>query len=355
MKKCINLLIRNNKFPFYKWENRKLEKLSGTILAGDVGGTNARLFQLKISQGILTPVKEESFKTSCFSSIFELFDKFFDEGIRDVQSICLGVAGPVTNGIVQGTNFSWVIDEKAIIKKTGINKVSVINDMEAHAFGLGLVEEKDFFEIKKGSEIPGNSCIISPGTGLGEAGLFWNDGQYIPFATEGGHCDFSPRDETDHALWQFLNKKFGHVSWERIVSGPGILHIYQFLSEYRNAKEPEWFRDKKSQLDPASLISYCALNKLYPLCEEVMELFVKFLAIEAAQISLKLKATGGVYMGGGILPRIKEIITPERFQENFVNSNRLNPLLDLIPVKIILDERTALKGAALVASIRLLK
>src|SRR5690606_33210966 len=346
MKNSIN---KNETPSLVHLENIKIKQIPGLILAPDIGGTQARLALFEVIHGVLSLLKEELFKTKDYSSFFNILKHFCSEEIPNISSLCLGIAGPVNEGRVQATNFSWVIDKSQIIKETKIQSVWIINDMEAHAYGLEIMAKDDFHELKKGSVIPGNAGIISPGTGLGEAGLFWNGKIHIPFATEGGHCDFSPRNEMDLEIWRFLHAKFGQVSWETIVSGPGIYNIYLFLIQYRNIREPDWFLKEISEGNPTVIISNCAKNQTYPVCTEVIDLFLRFLAIEAAQLALKFKATGGIYIGGGIILKIIDMVDKEKFQKEFVDSHRMSPLLDLIPVNIILNEKTAIYGAAVFA------
>lgn len=347
MKKSIRLQA---KWPYTFQKNSKFETQAGYILAADIGGTNARFALFNLHNKELKLLRESTYKTKDYPSLNSLLSKFGGEDFNKIKSLCIGVAGPVNKGKVKGTNFAWIIDENDIIEKTNIGSVSVINDLEATAYGIGLVATEDFISIKKGTSSPGNLAIISPGTGLGEAGLYWNGSFYQPFASEGGHCDFSPRNEMDLKLWRFLHEKYGHVSWERLISGSGIVNIYQFLKSSYRIEEPKWFQERLLNEDPAVLISNCAKEKTYAICIETIDLFVRFLAIEAAQLALKFKATGGIFIGGGILPKILEIVDKQKFQQEFVNSNRMNSLLELIEVKIIFNEQTAIYGAAYYAS-----
>ncbi|HUH45572.1 MAG TPA: glucokinase, partial [Arenibacter sp.] len=236
-----------------------------------------------------------------------------------------------------------------------IPSVSLINDMEANAYGLAALPEEDFDTLKYGPNIPGNAALISPGTGLGEAGLFWDGSHYHPFASEGGHCDFSPRNDSDVEIWQYFEQKYGHVSWERLISGPGIFDMYLLLRRVSGVKEPQWLKEKLAKEDPSAVISETALDGKDSICTEAMELFIRFLAIEAAHLALKFKATGGIYIGGGILPKIIKRINREIFYANFVQSGRMNSLLQMVPVKVILNEKTALLGAAYYAAMALEK
>ncbi|MFN4763154.1 glucokinase [Gillisia sp. Q332] len=337
----------NYKFPLAFPRQKDLKELSGHVLAADVGGTKTNLSLYQIDDGALQPIKQKSYSTKEHSSFQEIVKKFKNEDLPEIDSLCLGVAGPVNKGVVKGTNFPWIIDEKEIRRELGIRNVEMINDMEANAFGLGALEDSDFEEIRKGAEVAGNAVIISPGTGLGEAGLFWNGKAYHPFATEGGHSEFSPRNQFDADLWHFLHKKYGLVSWERIISGSGIYDIYQYLIHSKGIKEPTWFKERILHEDPAAVISAAAMEGNYPVCKETIDLFVRYLATEANQFALKTKATGGIFIGGGIVPKIIKTIDKEIFNQNFIKSDRMEHLLELMPVKAILNEKTATYGAAL--------
>lgn len=319
----------------------------GFILAGDIGGTKTNLSLYELNEGVLTPILEQTFLTNNFSSFRELYASFKNGDLPDINSICLGVAGPVLNGKVSGTNFSWAIDAQKLQKELEVNHVTVINDLEANAYGLAALEVKDFKLIKAGRGEPGNCAIIAPGTGLGEAGLFWDGKYYHPFATEGGHCDFSPRNELDIAMLRFLQKQFGMVSWERLLSGPGIYNIYKFLVDHNKIKEPQWFTKRLQKEDPAALISACAVEDKYAVCKDTMDLFTRYLAIEASQVALKFKATGGIYIGGGILPKIIRSFEMEVFTKNFLEIDRMRPLLETISVSVILNEHSPKYGTAL--------
>lgn len=341
------------RFPLAFLKKNDLKKIYGNVLAADVGGTKTNLSLYQVIDGTLKPLKQRSYITKDHSSFQEMVEKFKNGDLPEINSLCLGVAGPVTKGVVKGTNFPWIIDEKEIRRELGISNVAIINDMEANAFGLGALEGSDFEEIRKGTETQGNAVLISPGTGLGEAGLFWDGKAYHPFATEGGHSEFSPRNQFDADLWHFFREKYGLVSWERILSGPGIYDIYQFLVESRGIKEPAWFKERILNEDPAAAISAAAIEGNYPVCKETIDLFVRYLATEACQFALKTKATGGIFIGGGIVPKIIESIDKEIFNQNFIKSDRMEHLLDLMPVKAVLDEKTATYGAALYGAMML--
>ncbi|WP_081211631.1 glucokinase [Salegentibacter sediminis] len=337
-------------FPLSFQGKETFEQSEGVILAGDVGGTKTNLALFQFEKDSLKPIKQESFKTNEWTSFPELMSSFHSNELPAIDTICLGVAGPVIGGKVVGTNFAWELDEKDIARALKVKRVSIINDMEANAYGLSVLSKKNFAELKKGNWIRGNAAIISPGTGLGEVGLYWDGSHYHPFASEGGHSDFCQRSELDFNFWRFLHKKYGHVSWERIISGPGIVNIYEFLLKNKNISEPENLKDKIKEGDPAAVISQCAKEESFEICKETMELFIEYLATEAAQMALKFKALGGIFIGGGILPKIIDLVDKDVFLHHFVQSNRMNPLLEKIPVNVILNEESPLFGAAFCAA-----
>jgi glucokinase len=348
MKKTESLalpVIHEGQIPMAFLNTHKSHK-KGVVLAADVGGTKTYLALFQIKDGDLILLKEKSYPTKAHKSFVEIVQKFHSTKLPAIDVICLGVAGPITKERVHGTNFPWEIDSNTIRRELHVRSVSLINDMEANAYGLAALHEKDFETLKYGPDIPGNVALISPGTGLGEAGLFWDGSHYHPFATEGGHCDFSPRKDSDVEIWQYLQQKYGHVSWERLISGPGIYDMYLLLRRVSGEKEPQWLKEKMAKVDPSAVITETALEGKDGVCVETLELFIRFLAIESAQLALKFKATGGIYIGGGILPKIIKGMNREIFFSNFVQSGRMNSLLQMIPVKVILNERTALLGAA---------
>jgi glucokinase len=341
------------KIPFFRKDQIPLAFLnttipkSGLVLAADIGGTKTNLALFNITEGNLELINEESFKTKSYNSFIELFHDFRVEDDANIDAICLGVAGPVIEGIVQGTNFPWMIDRREISKKLNVKSVFVINDLEANAYGLTTLQEDDFETLITGEKLAGNAAILSPGTGLGEAALFWDGEKYHPFATEGGHCSFSPHNSLDLEIFNVMFQKYGDVSWERLLSGQGIIDIHDILRQLRNTSIPSWFKDKCITEDPAVLITKAALEKEDAVCLETLTLFLRYLAIEASQLSLKMKATGGIYIGGGIVPKIIKGIDKKVFTDNFVQSGRMVSLLKMIPVKIILNEKTPLFGAAI--------
>ena len=313
------------------------------ILAADIGATKSNLALIKFDDKKFVTIHEAHYKSADYNNIIELVDSFI-KNFPLPRAICLGVAGPVLNGHAKLSNLTWEIDRDDLSNHLGIKKIKLINDLEATAYGLAVLNEEDTISVHNGDNIAGNAAIIAPGTGLGEAGLYYDGNYYYPFATEGGHSDFAPRNKFDFELYTFLQNKFGHVSWERLICGPGIVNIYEFLRDEKKRDEPEWLKEKFENNDVAAVISTHVTES--EICKETMELFIKFLGYESASLVLKLNATGGLFIGGGIAPQIISLFSDNLFYSSFCNSGRLNYLLEKVPVKIILNNKTALLGAA---------
>ena len=329
---------------FKKSKESKASNKSSIVLAGDIGATKTNLALFQVEGDKVASLQEAQYKSKEFKNIIELTDTFI-KGLPLPDSICFGVAGPTLNGRAKLSNIMWEIDSDELSNHFGVKKVYLINDLEATAYGLAMLNEKDIAVIHTGDDAPvGNAAVIAPGTGLGEAGLYWDGNYYHPFATEGGHSDFAPRNEFDFELYTFLQKKFGHVSWERLVCGPGIVNIYHFLRDEKKREEPEWLKEKFKNGDAAAVISQQVMQS--EICKETMRLFIRYLAYESANLALKLKATGGLFIGGGIAPQIVSLFESSSFYSSFCQSGRLNYLLEKVPVKIILNPKTALLGAA---------
>lgn len=319
-----------------------------TILAGDVGGTKTNLAIYHAATAGLATLAEQRYPSDQFSSIIDILKEFLAANHQHpIHRICLGVAGPVLNGRVELTNIGWELDVADIRQQLHLEQVALINDLEATAYGLAALQPDDFITLHPGRENSnGNMAIIAPGTGLGEAGLYWNGRNHFPFPTEGGHTGFAPRTDADIALLRVLQQKYGMVSWERVVSGPAIFDIYEFLRDQLSYEEPEWLN--KALLhhdDDPAVISTAALNKAAPICVETMDFFVRYLAYESANLVLKLKATGGLFLGGGIPPKIAPLLQQESFYRHYLDSDRMQHLLETVPIRIIQNDKTALIGA----------
>ncbi len=316
-----------------------------TILAGDVGGTKTNMALYRVSKDGIKMLREGRYVSQEYTSLKDIIVQF--TGKEAANRICIAVAGPVTDGKVKLTNLSWELDSKTLSKELKI-PVTFINDLEANAWGLAGLQNTDLATIHASDKkTEGNIAIVAPGTGLGEAGLYYDGKTYHPFATEGGHSDFSPRTEQDIDLFRFLQKEHkGHVSWERVLSGPGIHAIYTFLTTVEKKPIPEWLALQLKDGDPTVDISNAAIHQQEPVCLEAMHLFVRYLAMEAASLCLKLKATGGCYLGGGIPPKILSLLQTGEWYKHFLDMGRMQPLLSQIPVHVVLNDKTALLGAA---------
>jgi glucokinase len=317
---------------------------SVTILAADIGGTKTNVALYEVNDKGLTIVKEKRYISKDHSSLTDIINDF--SGGRLPDRISAAVAGPVINGKSKLTNLPWLLDSMALSQEMKV-PVCFINDLEATAYGMAGLREDERATLAVGDAgSKGNIAIIAPGTGLGEAGLFWDGQRYHPFATEGGHSDFAPRNSTDVEIFYFLQKQFGHVSWERVVSGMGIKNIFHFLTDHRKEQIPEWLSQRMQAEDPAAVISQAALHHEDLVCAQTMELFVRYMATEAASLVLKLMATGGLYLAGGIPPKILPLLQTDNWTKNFDNNGRMHDLSDRVPVHVVLNDKMALQGAA---------
>lgn len=327
--------------PFHQSEQPDDEII---VFAGDIGATKANLAMYRVGNGKYHLLQEAKLVSANYDNISELTGEFTKDSPQP-DAICFGVAGPVLNGHATLSNLQWEIDIKEITARYKTAKVHLINDLKATAYGLAVLDEKDTSVIHEGnSTVGGNAAIIAPGTGLGEAGLYWDGEHYYPFATEGGHADFSASSSFDFELYTYLQQQFGHVSWERLVCGPGIVNIYRFLRDVKKMEEPGWLKEKMANADEAATISENAGE--CSICKETMRCFIQYLARESANLVLKLNATGGLFIGGGIAPQIIHLFKDDAFYTSFVQKGRLNFLLEKVPVKIILNTKAALLGAA---------
>ena len=315
-------------------------------LALDIGGTKTHiaLFTIK-GNSELNILREKKYRTQEAEGLGEMLLDFHAD-YSDIGAISIAMAGPVIGDEAQLTNVSWKVSKQRITEQTGVKKVYLLNDLEASAFGIPHMGESDLLQIFEAEKvIAGNAAVIAPGTGLGEAGIYWDGKHFHPFATEGGHCDFSPRDHADVSLLMFLQHRYGHVSWERLVSGMGIVNIFDFLrtsAEYHLDPEIE---NALLEGDVAANLSKAA-EAGERIAVETMKLFVRYLAIEASNLALKFKSTGGLYVGGGIVPKIWNTEYEALFLKYFFDVGRMKPLLRCMNVTIILNPISVLFGAA---------
>ena len=316
------------------------------ILAGDIGGTNARLAYFQPENGALRLISEKIFPSREYSNLGDIVSKFLKESSDHPEAACFGIAGPVRNGCVETSNLPWTIEQSRLGQQIHIPSTLLINDLEATAWGVGALSLKDLTPLNKVPYSTGNQAVIAPGTGLGEAGLFWNGSRHEIFACEGGHTDFAPQGDLQMELLQTLAKRFGHVSYERILSGPGLVNVYEFLRGKGAANEPEGFAAQLKQGDAPAMISHTALSGTNPLAEKALDLWISVYGAEAGNLALKTMATGGIFLGGGISPKILPKLNGPSFMNAFLEKGRLRPLLEGIPVQVITNDKAGLIGAA---------
>ena len=320
------------------------------ILAGDIGGTKTHLalYEERGSDSTASAV----YSSAAYGSLQEIIWTFLEEAGATPTSACFGIAGPVQNRRCVTTNLNWVVDanEIASMLQLAPSSLEVINDLVANAWGISALKPEDYRVLHAGSSrAQGNAAVISAGTGLGEAGMFWDGKRHHPFASEGGHADLGPRNAREFELSQYLDRKFGRVSYERVLSGPGLANIYHFLRDsWPTEEDPEIAQTlQEKQTDPAACISEAAVAENSPLCRLALEMFLEIYGAEAGNLALKMMATGGVWLGGGIAAKLASTIaeTPH-FMNGFTSKGQLGYLVERIPVRIILNQQTALLGAA---------
>lgn len=319
------------------------------LLAGDIGGTKTVLALIPSKDAVRQPLLEDTYASAEFDSLEAIIADFLQQvDINQVTSASFGVAGPVIDDEAEITNLPWVINAARVAGTFDICQVHLLNDLESIANAIPYLETSDLATINVGYVDPtGAIAVIAPGTGLGEAFLTWKGGRYQPHPSEGGHASFAPHSLEQRKLLGYLQARFGHVSCERVCSGSGIPNIYDFLRDTGRFKEPPWLRQALDAADDRTpIIAQAAEAESADICVATMNLFVDILAGEAGNMALKVLATGGVYLGGGIPPRILPRLQQERFMETFKDKGRFTELLENVPIHVILNPRVALCGAA---------
>ena len=319
------------------------------ILAGDIGATRTRMAAFQAEGTRLEMVVEKTYKSQEHSGLAEIVGAFVNtEGIL-VHSACFGVAGPVRSGRSKISNLPWTIDSRELAIQLRLSSVGLINDLEAYAYGIDALESKDFVTLSEGlgDDAEGNRVVIAARTGLGVAGLYWDGFRHHPFPCEGGHSDFAPKSDLEAELAHYLREKHEHVSCERILSGPGLKNIYEFLRDTRKADEPDWLKQQMSQApDQPALISKLALEKKATICDQALDIFVGVYGSETGNCALNFLATGGVFVGGNIAAKIAPRMQEAIFMNSFLNKGRMRSLLADMPVKIVLNDNCGIIGAA---------
>jgi glucokinase len=319
------------------------------ILAGEIGATRTRLAAFQAEGNKLDLVVEKTYKSQEHGGLQEIVSAFVKtEGIP-VHSACFGVAGPVRAGKSKISNLPWTIDSRELGAQLKLGSVGLINDLEAYAYGIDALQSKDFVTLSEGAgeDAEGNRVVISARTGLGVAGLYWDGFRHHPFPCEGGHADFAPKSDLEAELAQYLRKKYEHVSCERILSGPGIKNIYDFLRDAKKAEEPAWLQKQMSEApDQPALISQLALASKAAICAQALKIFVGVYGSETGNCALSFLATGGAFVGGSIAAKIVPLMQDRVFMESFLSKGRMRSLLSDIPVKIVTNDDCGITGAA---------
>lgn len=326
------------------------------LLAGDIGGTKTHLALFE-QKGKQVQIKaQHKFPSHDYDSLEAVCTAFLEQEKLTVDKACFGVAGAVNQGVCHATNLPWEIETKKLAKACGVleKNVAIINDLESNAWGIEALEEKDLCVINKGVGVKGgHRALISAGTGLGEAGLICMDGDYYPFSSEGGHVDFAPKNEEEDKLLNYLRGKWDHVSYERVLSGPGLANVHEFLLKGEELKERDDVLEEMEKEDKAFVISRWAIEKKSPVCERALLLFCSIYAAAAGNLALKILATNGLFIGGGIAPKILDFLKSGDFFNDFKAKGRFEPLLEKVPIYVILREDTALLGSMVFARDRL--
>ncbi|HVO91213.1 MAG TPA: glucokinase [Terriglobales bacterium] len=317
------------------------------VLAGDIGGTKTSLAIFSIHDDKLHAETQSDFPSKRYSGLTPILKEFCGEQ-PVVAAACFGIAGPVVDGRVKTTNLPWIVDTGELRRVLKLDAVHLLNDLEASAYGLFTLEDEEFFTLNEGQmRHAGNKALLAAGTGLGQA-ILYDDGEHFrPLASEGGHADFAPRDELEIELLRYLIGCFGHVSYERILSGPGLLNIYRFLKESRGMEEPAQLTQRfAAGEDPGAIISQAALAHQAEICVKALDMFVSIYGAEAGNMALRAKSVRGLYVGGGIAPKILDKLKDGTFMRAFLDKGRYTDLLAAMPVRVVLNEKAALRGAA---------
>ncbi len=325
------------------------------ILAGDVGGTKVHLSLYAFEDGRLQHVADERFPAPKYPGLEAVVREFLDKNQHEeITSSCFGVPGPVRNGRLKLTNLPWLLDARELARNLDIDHLFLINDLEANGYGIPELTRDQVYTLSVGDPSAlGNRGLVSAGTGLGEAVLMWNGKMHVPVASEGGHCDFSPRNELEIDLLRYLQKCLGgRVSYERVISGIGLRSVYAFLRDERGLPESAELKQRMVEEDPNAVIGELGESGTDELCVQTLDIFVSVYGAEAGNLALKVLATGGLFIGGGIAPKILNKMKDGAFLHAFTDKGRLSELLVQTPVHVILEPRAALMGAAAYAEAR---
>jgi glucokinase len=320
------------------------------ILAADLGATNARLGLFEYHDRRLSPVDVKKFRNHEYPSFNAILDAFLSESAT-ISGACFGIAGPVLDGRVHLTNLNWIIDQREAQSRLRTERVWLLNDLESTGYGISQLRPEDFLVINPGvPDTTASAALIAAGTGVGETRLARNSNGMFPLPAEAGHADFAPNDDLQSELLLYLRAQFGHVSWDRVLSGPGLHLIYKFLRDTDRFTENPEVAERIRCGDPGAVISQAALDGECRLCIKALDTFVSIYGSESGNMALRYLARAGVYLGGGIAPKIRNKLTDGTFMTAFVAKGRMRSMLELVPVSVILNDQAALLGAAYFAA-----
>ena len=317
------------------------------IIAGDIGGTKTNLALYALDQSThVTLEREASFASKQYDGLEAVVQKFLQGGTEKIAAAAFGIAGPVLNGVVMATNLPWRIAADTLARVIGCPHVRLMNDLETTAYGSLFLPPHEIHTLHEGQTRYGHRVVIAAGTGLGEAFLIWDGAHYLPVATEGGHADFAPRTKKEIELLNFLRGQYEHVSYERILSGPGLVNIFTFLSQHLGQPVAPIVQERLTKQDPAAVVGQAGIENLCPTCVEAVDLFLEIYGAQAGNLALSIMGLGGVYVGGGIITKLQAGLVKGTFMEGFLAKGRYREFMADIPVRIIMNDKTSLFGAA---------
>ncbi|HUK22052.1 MAG TPA: glucokinase [Gemmatimonadales bacterium] len=321
------------------------------VLAGDIGGTNARLAIVGIDGPAAHVLREAQYRSADFSGLTPIVERFCEENGESPERAVCGVAGRVAGGTAQLPNLGWTVTEAELAAATGASRAAVINDFDATGHGLALLTASDLVVLQQGIRVPdGAIALIGPGTGLGEGMLLWDGARYRVYPSEGGHASFAPQNDLEWGLSRFLAAEFGEVSFERVLSGPGLVRTYRYLVATGYAPERADVSSEMVRGDPAAVVAGHGLAEDDAICAKALDVFVSVLGSKAGDLALTVYATGGVYVAGGIAPRIIARLQHGPFLGSFHRKGRLSEFMARLPVRVIMNPSVGLLGAAAVAA-----
>jgi glucokinase len=317
-------------------------------LAGDIGGTKTRIALFSMAAGNCEPFEIETFPSQEYSSLEDIVLVYIAGKPANLRGASFGIAGPIFGGRAQVTNLSWTVDEATLSKALGGIPIKLLNDLHAISSAIPHLKPQDLVTLIPGESAPqGAKGVIAPGTGLGEGFLLWDGERYQPYPSEGGHTSFGPETPLQLELLNYLDPIFGHVSYERVCSGIGIGNLYKFLRDGKGFEEPDWLAEKLAEVeDQTPVIAQAALENKAEICSQTMDLFVSILGSEAGNLALKVLATGGIYLGGGIPRRILPLLKGKAFSQGFLDKGRFADMLTRVPVYVITHPAAGVYGAA---------